>query len=151
MPTKVIKAKAVKTSAKEKADKAEKRIQTVGRRKGATARVRLILDGSGDFVVNGKKNADYFRYIFTQNVTSEPLKLVGLEDSFDVSVKVAGGGIQAQAEAVRLGVARALIIHNIDFRPTLKKMGWLTRDPREKERKKPGLKRARRAPQWQKR
>ena len=81
----------------------------------------------------------------------QPLSQVGLDGQVDISVKVAGGGLPAQAEAIRLALARVLVLFNPDWRSTLRKMTYLTRDPREKERKKPGLKRARRAPQWQKR
>lgn len=131
--------------------KANSFIQTVGRRKSAVARVRLMRKGKGQIVVNEKPLSEYFQAVMYQNVVNEPLPLVGLQDDADISVKVEGGGHKAQAEAIRLGIARALIEHNEEWRPTLRKMGWLTRDPRVKERKKPGLKRARRAPQWAKR
>ncbi|MEI6144555.1 MAG: 30S ribosomal protein S9 [Candidatus Berkelbacteria bacterium] len=114
-----------------------------GRRKTATARVRIFA-GSGKAVVNDKE------IILSENVV-EPLKLVGKFDSCDVSVKVNGGGKNGQEGAIRHGISRALIELNSEFRPTLKKAGFLTRDQREVERKKPGLKKARRAPQWSKR
>lgn len=126
-------------------------IQTVGRRKTAIARLRLKLQGSGQLTINDKDYKQYFPFALWQDVVTEPLPLVGLDKNFDISVKVNGGGLPAQAEAVRLALARALVVHNADWRTVLRKMGYLTRDPREKERKKPGLKRARRAPQWQKR
>lgn len=126
-------------------------IQTVGRRKRAVARLRLHQHGSGTYIVNNKPHSVYFPYPFWQEVVSSPLPLVGLAGAVDITVKVEGGGLNAQSEAVRLALARALILVNADWRPTLRKMGWLTRDSRQKERKKPGLKRARRAPQWQKR
>jgi small subunit ribosomal protein S9 len=126
-------------------------IQTVGRRKRAIARVRLTRKGKGQFIVNDKPLKEYFQAIMYQNIVNEPLPLVGLEGETDISVKVLGGGHRAQAEAIRLGIARALLEHNEEWRQLLRKMGWLTRDPRIKERKKPGLKRARRAPQWAKR
>ena len=126
-------------------------IQTVGRRKSAVARLRFVKNGSGKFTINGKEYKDYFTFSLWQEIVTEPLPLVGLNNNTDISLKVSGGGLPAQAVAVRLALARALVIHNADWRPTLRKMGYLTRDPREKERKKPGLKRARRAPQWQKR
>lgn len=129
----------------------KKYIQTVGRRKRAVARVRLTLGGDGSYLVNTKKHTDYFAYPLMQEVVTSPLPVVGLEGAATVSVRVEGGGVNAQSEAIRLGLSRALIIFNPEFRPVLRKMGWLTRDSREKERKKPGLKRARRAPQWQKR
>ncbi|PJE75803.1 30S ribosomal protein S9 [Candidatus Uhrbacteria bacterium CG10_big_fil_rev_8_21_14_0_10_48_11] len=126
-------------------------IQTVGRRKSAVARVRLHLKGKGVITVNGKKLEEYFPHKLQQEAITAPLPLVGMNDTTDITVKVAGGGMRGQAEAIRLGVARALVVNNEEVRPTLRKMGWLTRDPRVKERKKPGLKGARRAPQWQKR
>lgn len=126
-------------------------IQTVGRRKRAVARLRLVTNGSGEYTVNGKKYTDYFPYTLWREVVTSPLPLLGVQDSVNISVKVEGGGVNAQSEAVRLALARALVEMNSEWRPTLRKVGWLTRDSREKERKKPGLKRARRAPQWQKR
>ncbi len=126
-------------------------IQSIGRRKRAVARLRLTPNGDGTFIVNGKKYTDYFPYTLWREVVISPLPLVGLQDAVNISVKVQGGGVNAQSEAIRLALARALVTLNNDWRPTLRKVGWLTRDAREKERKKPGLKRARRAPQWQKR
>lgn len=126
-------------------------IQTIGRRKTSIARLRLSSPGSGAFIINNKKSEDYFRYGLWKEILILPLSMVGLDGKVDVSVKVNGGGLKSQVEAVRLALCRALIKYNLDWRPVIKKMGWLTRDPREKERKKPGLKRARRAPQWQKR
>ena len=126
-------------------------IQTIGRRKRAVARLRLIVKGDGTFVVNEKPIIEYFPYTLWRDVAVEPLVHVNLLEDVGVTVKVAGGGKHAQSEAVRLAVARALLVHNEDWRSVMRKMGWLTRDARIKERKKPGLKRARRAPQWQKR
>lgn len=126
-------------------------VQTLGRRKSAIARLRLKRGGNGQIIINNKDFKQYFPFPLWQEVMTAPLQLVGLDKNVDLSVKVSGGGLPAQAEAIRLALARALIIDNVDCRPTLRKMGYLTRDPREKERKKPGLKRARRAPQWQKR
>ena len=123
----------------------------VGRRKAATARVRLYDEGSGDFVVNGKKLLDYFTRSGDADNLLEPLKVVGMQDRFDVSVKVNGGGVTGQSDAIRLGVARALLEIDPDLRPVLRRGGYLTRDSRVKERKKPGLKRARKAPQYTKR
>jgi small subunit ribosomal protein S9 len=125
--------------------------QGTGRRKTAVARVRLF-PGSGDFVVNGKQPEDYFgnRDLLQRDIR-RPLALTDLLDSFNVLVKVRGGGLVAQAGAVRHGVARALLDNDPDLRPTLKKAGLLTRDPRAKERKKVGLKRARKRPQYTKR
>ncbi|OGH79241.1 MAG: 30S ribosomal protein S9 [Candidatus Magasanikbacteria bacterium RIFOXYC2_FULL_40_16] len=124
--------------------------KAVGRRKTSAARVR-IAPGKGEIVINGKKLADYFRTKIGQDKVLAPLVAVGKEKALDVSVKVAGGGVVGQTEAVRHGIARALIKWNEDFRPALKALGYLTRDQRAKERKKPGLYKARRAHQWRKR
>lgn len=123
---------------------ADAMIATVGRRKRAVARIRLVR-GSGKITVNGKELTEIDPRIL------QPLNLVGLRDKVDVSAKVVGGGVSGQTEAVRHGIARALIQYDTDTKLALKQAGLLTRDPREKERKKPGLKRARRAPQWAKR
>lgn len=131
---------------------AEKRYyQGTGRRKTAVARVRLF-PGSGEFVVNGKNIADYFghRDLFERELV-RPLELTGNAASFNVLAKVRGGGVAGQVTAVRHGIARALLDLDGELRPTLKKAGLLTRDPRMKERKKPGLKRARKRPQYTKR
>ncbi|MGC9469138.1 MAG: 30S ribosomal protein S9 [Anaerolineae bacterium] len=123
----------------------------LGRRKTSTARVRLHADGSGQILVNGKPYQEYFgRDVDWRNVTL-PLKATQTEGRFDVTVLVEGGGITGQSEAVQMGVARALLEVNPDYRPVLRKGGMLTRDARMKERKKPGLKRARKAPQYTKR
>ena len=121
-----------------------------GRRKTATARVRLY-PGPGEFVVNGKPVDGYFCRNVDLAAVWEPLRLTGSEDAFMVSVLVSGGGITGQAGAIRHGIARALLASNPDLRSVLRKAGALTRDPRAKERKKPGLKRARKAPQYTKR
>jgi small subunit ribosomal protein S9 len=125
--------------------------QGTGRRKTAVARVRLF-PGSGEFVVNGKQIAEYFgaRDVFQKELV-RPLELTGNTASYNVLVKVRGGGVAGQVGAVRHGIARALLDLNAELRPTLKKAGLLTRDPRVKERKKPGLKRARKRPQYTKR
>lgn len=120
----------------------------VGRRKEAVARIRLY-SGERGIVVNGRPFDDYFPRILHQNVVQEPLDLVGA--NFRVSAKVIGGGISGQADAIRHGVARALVNANDQYRATLRKAGLLTRDARIKERKKYGLKRARKAPQYTKR
>jgi len=126
--------------------------EAVGRRKSATARVRLYPAGeTAEIVVNGKPMAEYFPRMQDQLRLTEPLKLVEMEGKFNVSVLAKGGGITGQADAVRMGIARALTVADASLRPTLKKAGMLTRDAREKERKKPGLKRARKAPQYTKR
>ena len=125
--------------------------QGTGRRKTAVARVRLF-PGSGEFVVNGKNITEYFgqRDLFEREL-ARPLELTGNGTSFNVLAKVRGGGVAGQVGAVRHGIARALLDLNAELRPTLKKAGLLTRDPRMKERKKPGLKRARKRPQYTKR
>jgi small subunit ribosomal protein S9 len=125
--------------------------QGTGRRKTAIARVRLF-PGSGEFVVNGKNITEYFgqRDLFEREII-RPLELTGNAASFNVLVKVRGGGVAGQVGAVRHGIARALLDVNAELRPTLKKAGLLTRDPRMKERKKAGLKRARKRPQYTKR
>lgn len=126
-------------------------IGAVGRRKTSIARVRLIKNGKGAITVNGRALDKYFGTQELRNTVKHPLTMVGLESGVDLSASVKGGGIRGQAEAVRLGLCRTLIILNPAYRKTLKKLGYLTRDPRAKERKKFGLKKARRAPQWSKR
>ncbi len=123
----------------------------VGRRKAATARVRLHSGSGGNFTVNDKPLPDYFTRSIDQFQVNEALQVTGTEGRFDVTVKVNGGGVTGQAGAVRLGIARALLKADPDYRKTLREHGMLTRDPRAKERKKPGLKRARKAPQYTKR
>jgi small subunit ribosomal protein S9 len=124
--------------------------QTVGRRKTSVVRVRL-LDGDGKVFVNGKALEDYFPSMATRLRVLEPLRLVGLESTFDVHATAEGGGTTGQTDALRLGIARALIENEPELRPQLKKAGFLTRDPRAVERKKYGLRKARRAPQYTKR
>lgn len=128
-----------------------KYISTIGRRKTAVAQVRLYKNGKGHIVVNDLAFDKYFPTFQFKNIIMQPLKLGGLEKKLDFSILVKGGGKKGQAEAVRLGIARSLIAMNKGLKPTLKKAGLLTRDSRKKERKKPGLKKARRAPQWSKR
>ena len=121
-----------------------------GRRKTAVARVRLF-PGSGEIVVNGKPFREYFPTDGHQREVMRPLQLANVEGQYNAMIKVRGGGTSGQAGAVRHGLTRALIVAEPDLRPTLKKAGLLTRDPRAKERKKPGLRRARRAKQYTKR
>ena len=122
-----------------------------GRRKKAIARVRLIPGGNGTIVINDRAFEDYFPQGTLQYVVKQPLALLEVESKYDVMVNVVGGGYTGQAGAIRLGVARALLEAEEGCRPALKKEGFLTRDPRSKERKKYGLKKARRAPQFSKR
>jgi small subunit ribosomal protein S9 len=122
----------------------------VGRRKEAIARVRLV-PGSGNFRLNGKDLATYFPNKVHQQMIREPLVITDREQSYDVLATLQGGGTSGQAGALRLGIARALVELNIDDRPTLKQAGFLTRDARATERKKYGLKKARKAPQYSKR
>jgi small subunit ribosomal protein S9 len=125
-------------------------VGATGRRKEAIARVRLV-PGTGQWTINGRSLEDYFPNKVHQQVVNEPLKTLDVADRYDVLVRVQGGGISGQAGAVRLGIARALTQTDDDARPPLKKAGFLTRDPRAKERKKYGLKKARKAPQYSKR
>ncbi|HEX9056899.1 MAG TPA: 30S ribosomal protein S9 [Ktedonobacterales bacterium] len=122
-----------------------------GRRKTAVARVRLFPDGDGTMKINGRNAADYFGQQRLLAQAQSPLRLLELLGRFNASIKVAGGGLSGQAGAVRHGVARALVRADEEMKPALRKAGFLTRDPRVKERKKYGLKRARKAPQYTKR
>ncbi|MBZ0301124.1 MAG: 30S ribosomal protein S9 [Anaerolineae bacterium] len=123
----------------------------IGRRKAASARVRLFPGGTGNIVVNDKDGQDYFPRYGDIEMVLEPLRAIGQEKSYNITVHVNGGGISGQRDAVRLGVARALLKIDPDMKPQLKDGDFLTRDPRVKERKKPGLKRARKAPTYTKR
>jgi small subunit ribosomal protein S9 len=123
---------------------------STGRRKEAIARVRLV-SGTGEFRINGRDLEDFFPTRVHRMVATAPLRLVGRERDYDVIVSIAGGGTSGQAGAVRLGVARALIELDPELRGQLKAEGYLTRDAREKERRKYGLKKARKAPQYSKR
>jgi len=125
-------------------------VGATGRRKEAIARVRLI-PGTGQWKINGRALEDYFPNKVHQQIVNEPLKTLDVADRYDILVRVSGGGISGQAGAVRLGIARALLETDDEARPPLKKAGFLTRDPRVKERKKYGLKKARKAPQYSKR
>ncbi|MGH3901354.1 MAG: 30S ribosomal protein S9 [Pseudonocardiaceae bacterium] len=124
--------------------------QTVGRRKEAIVRVRLV-PGTGVFTLNGTSLERYFPNKVHQQLVREPLLTVNKPEAYDVIGNLSGGGTSGQAGALRLGIARALIELNVDDRPALKKAGFLTRDARVKERKKYGLKKARKAPQYSKR
>ncbi len=121
-----------------------------GKRKTAIARVKMTQGGSGETIVNGKKLKDYFHGIEIENALA-PLVVSGQKGVFSIEAKIVGGGRTAQSDALRHGISRALLLVNPDFRPDLKRAGFLRRDARIKERKKPGLHRARRAPQFSKR
>ncbi len=124
----------------------------MGRRKTAVARVRLFPNGDGSIIINGKSAQNYFGNLGAQMAAIlAPLRALDLENTYTMSVRVVGGGITGQAGAIRHALARALVRMNPDFKAALRKAGYLTRDPRMKERKKPGLKRARKAPQYTKR
>jgi small subunit ribosomal protein S9 len=125
-------------------------VQTTGRRKSAVARVRLR-DGEGKITINGRAVEDYFPNDTHRMILTEPLKVVEAEERYDIDATMDGGGPSGQAGAMRLGIARALVALDEEVRPTLKKAGFLTRDAREKESKKYGLKKARKAPQYSKR
>jgi small subunit ribosomal protein S9 len=128
-----------------------KYVYATGKRKTSIAKVRLYPNGRGQITINDKPIKEYLTVDHQFSAVYAPLKLVDGEKSYDLSITVQGGGVTGQAEAIRHGVTKALVIHDPSLRTTLKKEGLLTRDPRAKERKKPGLKRARRAPQWAKR
>ena len=138
-------------------EKKRKYLETVGRRKTAVARVRLFTSSpsqsamEGNLVVNDKLYKEFFPKLELQQIVESPLRRLKSLNRFQAIIKVKGGGTKGQAEAIRHGLARALVLFDPNFRKKLKKMGFLTRDPRKKERKKYGLKKARRAPQWRKR
>ena len=141
----------VKIGEETKEAPAERYWEAVGRRKTAVARVRLFTRGDKVILVNGKPLVEYFPYPRHQRVASEAVETMKSSDRFRVTSKVKGGGKNSQAEAIRHATSRALVLFNSDFRKRLKRAGFLRRDPRMKERKKFGLKGARRAPQWSKR
>ncbi|OGN05596.1 MAG: 30S ribosomal protein S9 [Candidatus Yanofskybacteria bacterium RIFCSPHIGHO2_01_FULL_44_17] len=145
---------------KASSDAVEKYFEAVGRRKEATARVRVYTKKSTDpepseekaiITINSKPYYEYFKAIPLQNIIEAPLKKLKSLNRFKATVKVSGGGAHGQADAVRLGLSRALTLFDINFSKKLRKAGYLTRDSREKERRKYGLKKARKAPQWAKR
>jgi len=122
-----------------------------GGRKTATARARIVSDGKGKITINDKDYREYFNYTTLQKIVESPLKVTAQDGKVDVSIKVSGGGSRGQAEGIRHAISRALLVFNPEFRALLKPEGFLTRDPRAKERSKFGLRGARRAPQWAKR
>ena len=136
---------------KELASKPDRYFEAVGRRKTATARVRLFTRGDKQFTINGKDYKEYFPIKADQENATASMNKMKCLDKFKVTIIVKGGGRNAQAEAVRHGTARVLVDFNNNFRKRLRKAGYLTRDPRMRERKKFGLKRARKSPQWAKR
>ena len=129
----------------------EKYYQSIGRRKTAIAQVRLFPAGSGKFTINGLKLEEYLDTPQHRDIAVSPLKEVGKSDGMDITVRVIGGGKSGQADAIKLGVARALVKYDETFKATIKAHNMLTRDSRKKERKKFGLRGARRATQWRKR
>jgi len=124
--------------------------EAVGRRKTATTRVRLYTKGTG-VLVNGKDYKVYFPLPNLQKIIDDPLRKMKNLERFKITAHVSGGGVNAQAEAIRHGISRALVVFNTDFKKRLKRAGYLKRDPRRKERKKYGLKKSRKAPRWSKR
>ena len=127
-----------------------KYINVIGKRKTSIARIRLYKEGKGIIIVNNKKINEYFGHNIV-NIIRQPIKLTGHLRDIDFSITVKGGGKSGQAEAIRHGISKGIIKIDEESRPLIKAKGWLTRDARKKERKKPGLKKARRAPQWSKR
>lgn len=157
LTVKAVKKPIVKEAKKSvKKDEVKRYYEAVGRRKQATARVRLFTcqpfeDEKGKIKVNEKPYDEFFSTFELRQIVISALNKMKSLNRFKVTVKVKGGGIRGQAEAIRHGLARALVKFNVDFSKKLKRAGYMTRDPRKKERKKPGLKKARRAPQWRKR
>jgi len=143
-------SKEIAQSIKE-SGKADRYFEAIGRRKTAVARIRLYTKGDKEFIVNNKPYQKYFQLEEDQESAVASMKKMKCLDKFRVTVVVKGGGHHAQAEAVRHGTARVLVDFNNNFRKRLRKAGFLTRDPRMRERKKFGLKRARKGPQWSKR
>lgn len=144
-------APAKKVSVRTAAKSAERYIEAVGRRKTATARVRITEGGKESLIVNGKDVTVYFPTAELQAIAKNAVAKSKAPVKFAITVIARGGGIHAQAEALRHGVSRALVAYDAELRTRLKKLGFLKRDPRAKERRKFGLKKARKAPQWSKR
>jgi len=153
MPTKKVAKKKEEAVEEKETAKERKYFYAVGRRKTAIARVKIFptKDAQNSLTINEKKFEDYFTVGRMQESVKAPLEQLGEGTNFEVEANVYGGGVSAQADAVKLGIARALVVFNADLKKALKKEGHLKRDPREVERKKPGLKKARRSPQWAKR
>ncbi len=129
----------------------KKYIRAIGRRKTSTAVVKLYENGTNTFTVNGKKSSDYFPTEELQKIIHDPITKTKTTEKYDIEVTAKGGGIHSQAEAVRHGIARILAGQDDDTKNKVKKLGFLKRDPRAKERRKFGLKKARKSPQWSKR
>ncbi|MBU4331536.1 30S ribosomal protein S9 [Patescibacteria group bacterium] len=142
---------AKKEKTEDKPTNKGKYFYAVSGRKSSKATSRLYPKGKGRITVNEKDYKEYFPYFEFQQIVEAPLKLVGEDGKIDLTIRVKGGGTRGQAEAVRSAIAKSLDKYNNEYHTSLKKDGFLTRDPRKKERKKPGLKGARRAPQWAKR
>jgi small subunit ribosomal protein S9 len=126
-------------------------IYAIGRRKRAVAKTKLWIGGKGEITVNGKKYTEYFPVYELREVVTDALRAVGQDDKVTVQAEALGGGLRGQAEALRLGISRALVELNPNYRKSLKALGYMMRDPREKERKHYGFKKARKASQWAKR
>src|SRR3989344_3663840 len=143
METKTIKKEETKTS--------DRYIETVGRRKTSVARVRITPSSKNHILVNDRELEIYFPVLEMQTLVKQPLSDEEVKDKFKITAHIKGGGIHSQSEALRHGIARALVDHKAELRKTLKRAGYLKRDPRAKERRKFGLKKARKAPKWSKR
>ena len=142
--------KETKTKKDKKAVKASVYVEATGRRKTSVARGRYFAKSEGGVIINGKKLNEYFPTDELRAIVESPIKKVKIE-KYEITVRLSGGGIHSQAEALRHGISRALIELNAELRKELKPLGFLMRDPRMKERRKFGLKKARKAPQWSKR
>lgn len=150
-PKKAAKPKEKKEEVAVIVEEKNRYFEAVGKRKTSVARVRLFTQGDKDITINEKTLENYFPTLELQQIFLSPLDKMKCIGHFKISVKLQGGGAHSQAEAARHGIARALVKFNPDFRKKLRRSGYITRDPRVRERKKFGLKRARRAPQWSKR
>ncbi len=146
-------AKTKKTTTKKSSTKKQKYYEAVGRRKTSVSRVRVIpaTKKNAGITVNGKNYTDYFKTEELSTVANAPLRKIKMLEQFYITVQTKGGGVRGQADATRHGIARALVKYDPELHNRFKKSGFLKRDPRKKERKKYGLKKARRAPQWRKR
>ncbi len=151
MTTEIKTKKETEKVPKEEAVSSGRYIETIGRRKTSTARIRITPSNKSVITINGKELKKYFVTDELSKIINDPFSKTKTLPKFEISVKVLGGGIHSQAEAVRHGITRALVEINEELRSKLKKLGFLKRDPRAKERRKFGLKKARKAPQWSKR